>query len=151
MCWPHQMFHHVMILLLCTLPTNQYLNRIFQFPLKSRAESISDVNSIEAAKIETIHIYWWNFFASHKKKMSERLTFLAIWISEPIWHRSQMSGLFSNRTSWIFCSIIAWLSSIPFNWFRDISNNWNDRNKSDGEGKKHLFLYFWLTQISWEI
>lgn len=51
-----------------------------------------------------------------------KLTFLAIWISAPIWHRSHMSGFFSSITSFIFCNIIAWLSSIPFNWFRDKSN-----------------------------
>lgn len=59
-----------------------------------------------------------------QKRSANGLTFLAIWMSEPIWHRSQISGLFSNRTSLIFCSIIAWLSSMPFNWFREISSSW---------------------------
>lgn len=57
------------------------------------------------------------------ERAKKELTFLAIWMSAPIWHRSQISGLFSSRTSFIFCSIIAWLSSMPFNWFRDKSNN----------------------------
>lgn len=79
-------------------------------------------------------------------KRINQLTCLTIWMSEPIWHRSQISGLFSNRTSLIFCNIIAWLSSMPFSWFRDISNSWAKwmRKKlpcGKNSKKIHIFIF----------
>lgn len=153
MCWPHQMFHRAMIQLLCTLPAIQCLNRIFEFLAEIPAESKSDVNSMEAVNTHKMNrnnnnkrmnlfvAFFSKFFVCSQmaKKMERKeLTVLAIWMSEPIWQRSQISGLFSNRTSLIFCNIIAWLSSMPFNWFRDISNSCaraGETNKN-GFGKK---------------
>lgn len=65
------------------------------------------------------------------KNEVNQLTCLTICMSEPMWHRSQISGLFSNRTSLIFCNIIAWLSSMPLSWFRDISNSWKMNEKKN--------------------
>lgn len=57
MCWPHQMFHHAMIQLLCTHPTSRYLNRIFRCLLKIRVESKLDANSIEAVNKTQKHTH----------------------------------------------------------------------------------------------
>lgn len=64
------------------------------------------------------------------------LTLFAICMSAPMWHRSQISGLFSRWTSAIFRSNATWLSAMPFNWLRDRSSacqTWmitsNERNQ----------------------
>lgn len=44
-------------------------------------------------------------------------------ISDPMWHLSHMSGLFSSFTSFIFANFFTRLSSMPFIWLCDKSNS----------------------------